>query len=134
MRTFEQHIRRLSPRDRALLDRARDFINARVPRGYDERMLYDMIGWCAEDKPLLQAAAVSIKRGKIGIRVTRVYGGKLAYRWFTAKSLDELPLDVIGEAIEKMSVDNVRSNRKKHASTKKKPGSTKKKPAKKTKR
>lgn len=129
--TVEQYLAQLPPDRRAAIARVREVVNARLPRGYEETMQYGMISWIVPRSRLAQTyngqalvlASLGSQKQYMALYLMTVYGdGKLG-AWFKEayratgkkldmgkacvrfKTLDALPLDVIGEAISKVPVD-----------------------------
>lgn len=116
---------------RAAIARVRDVINAKLPAGFEETIQYGMISWIVPRSRLaetyngqpLALASLGNQKNYMALYLMTVYGdGKLA-AWFRGafaragkkldmgkacvrfKTLDALPLDVIGEVIGKVSVE-----------------------------
>jgi hypothetical protein len=120
------------PEDRAVAVQAvRDVINASLPAGYEEGMAYGMIGWYVplerfgdtyNGQPLGLAALAS-QKNYLSLYLNTVYGDRDTEAWFRERwartgkkldmgkscvrfrTLDDLPLDVIGETIARTDVD-----------------------------
>lgn len=161
MNTVTDYLAKLPADRRAALTAVRDVINANLPAGYEEMLQYGMISWCVPESVLpakdvynkqpLAFASLGSQKHHMAVYLMCVYGDPTLRRWFEKaykeagkkldmgascvrfKSLDALPLDVIGEAVSKVSVDAyVAAYRKvKPARAAKKPA-TKKVAAKKT--
>ncbi|HJP71825.1 MAG TPA: DUF1801 domain-containing protein [Candidatus Limnocylindria bacterium] len=121
------------PEDRATAVQAvRDVINANLPDGYEEGMAYGMIGWYVplerfgdtyNGQPLGLAALAS-QKNYLSLYLNNVYGDRKAETWFRQRwaqtgkkldmgkscvrfrTLDDLPLDVIGETIARTELDD----------------------------
>src|SRR5688572_7345070 len=122
------------PDDRRLaIAKVRDVINANLPSGYEEKLQYGMISWCVPESVLpakevynkqpLALASLGSQKNHMAVYLLSVYGDKSLRSWFEKaykqtgkkldmgascvrfKSLDALPLDVIGEAVSKVPVD-----------------------------
>ncbi len=129
--TVEQYLASLPPDRREALARVREVILANLPEGYEEAMQYGMIGYAIplarfphtyNGQPLALAALASQKQ-YMTLYLMTVCGSEAAMRWFVGeyrerglkldmgkscvrfKKLDELPLDVIGKVIARISVD-----------------------------
>jgi len=129
--TVGQYLASLPADRRAAIARVREVVNARLPPGYEETMQYGMISWIVPRARLaatyngqpLALGSLGAQRHHMALYLMTVYGdGKLA-AWFRDayrasgkkldmgkacirfKTLDALPLDVIGEAISRVSVD-----------------------------
>ena len=109
----------------------RDVVNAKLPRGYEETMQYGMISWIVPTSRLaetyngqpLAVASLASQKGYMALYLMTVYGDAKLGKWFRDayaksgkkldmgkacirfKTLDALPLDVIGEAVSKVPVD-----------------------------
>ena len=120
------------PEDRRIAIRSvREVINSRLPVGFEEGVVYGMIAWFVpftrlaethNDQPLC-VASLGSQKGHMAVYLMSVYGDPTLRAWFEKaykasgkkldmgksclrfKSLDQLPLDVIGEAIARVSVD-----------------------------
>lgn len=117
-------------RAKAILE-VRKVIRQNLPRGYKEGMLWGVIGYHVplsrypdtyNGQPLLYAGLAS-QKNYMAVYLTSVYSDKETEKWFrekykkSGKKLDmgksclrfrrveDLPLDVIGAAIAKLSVD-----------------------------
>ena len=128
--TVEEYLAGLPDDRREIVSRVRDTINAHLPDGYVEQLDWGMISWVVplEDypdtyngKPLAYAALASQKnhlsvylmglytdgpdeswfREQYAERGLRLDMGKSCVRF---KRLDQLPLDVLGGAIERIPV------------------------------
>ncbi len=129
--TVDQYLVSLPPDRRAAIARVRDVVNAGLPRGYEETMQYGMISWIVPRSRLAETyngqplALVSLASQKqyMALYLMMVYGETPTARWFKTayqatgkkldmgkacvrfKTLDALPLDVIGEVVSKVPVD-----------------------------
>ena len=120
------------PEDRRIAIRAvREAVNAKLPAGYEEGIVYNMISWFVpftrlaetyNNQPLCLASLGSQKNYMV-LHLMCVYGDPKLRTWFEKaykasgkkldmgkgclrfKTLDHLPLGVIGETIGKVSVD-----------------------------
>jgi hypothetical protein len=129
--TVTEYLDSLPSDRRAALAAVRDVVSANLPDGYVEGMLYGMIGWYVplerypntyNGQPLGVAALASQKNYN-ALYLTSVYGDPTLERWFKQayadagkkldmgkscvrwKTLDALPLDVIGETIRKVPLE-----------------------------
>ena len=128
--TVEEYIAGL-PKDRAeQIASLRELILERLPQGYAEEVGFGMITYVIpletyphtyNSHPLMYAALASQKR-HMSLYLMNVYGDDETLRWFTGgfaaagkkldmgkacvrfRKLDDLPLDLIGEAIARTSV------------------------------
>jgi hypothetical protein len=128
--TVDQYLASL-PADRsAALARVRSAVNARLPRGYEETMQYGTITWIVPASRLaetyngqpLALASLASRKQYMALYLLSIYGDARLATWFKAaykasgkkldmgkscvrfKTVDALPLDVIGDAISKVSV------------------------------
>lgn len=121
------------PEDRRIAIRAvREAVNAKLPPGYEEGIVYNMISWFVpftrlaetyNDQPLC-LASLGAQKGHMALYMMSVYGDDKLRSWFEKaykasgkkldmgkscvrfKKLEDLPLAVITEAISKVSVDD----------------------------
>jgi uncharacterized protein YdhG (YjbR/CyaY superfamily) len=132
-REIDDYLARLPADRRDALARVRDVINANVQPGYEERLQYGMISWCVPESVLpakdvynkqpLCLAGLGSQKHHMAVYLMCVYSDPKERAWFEAaykksgkkldmgqscvrfKSIDALPLDVIGEAMSRVSVD-----------------------------
>jgi hypothetical protein len=131
--TVDQYLATLPADRRAAIARVRDVVNANLPAGFEEGMLFGMIGWYVplarfpetyNGQPLGVAALASQKQ-HMALYLSGVYGNPEIDRWFRDawsaagkkldmgkscvrfKSLDALALDVVGQTIARVSVDDL---------------------------
>jgi hypothetical protein len=116
---------------RAAIARVRAAVNARLPRGYEERLQHGMISWVVPASRLshtyngqpLPLASLAAQKQHMALYLMCIYGDDTLRTWFEAAfrasgkaldmgkscmrftSVDDLPLDVIGEAIARVPVD-----------------------------
>ena len=130
-KTVDEYLARLPADRRAAISKIREVINANLPKGYVEAMQYGMPAWIIpsarypktyNDQPLYIAGLAS-QKSHMALYLMGVYGhpttearfreafaaagkkldmGKSCVRF---KKLDDLPLEVIGETIASLSVD-----------------------------
>ena len=133
-KTVEQYLAQLPPERREAISAVRKVILKNLPKGFEEGMLYGMIGYfvphklfpagyhCDPSQPLCYAGLAS-QKNHMAIYLMCVYGDKETKDWFVKaykatgkkldmgkscirfKKLDDLPLDVIGQAIARVPVD-----------------------------
>jgi hypothetical protein len=126
--TVSEYLRGLDPERRRVLSAVRKTVNAHLPRGYKEGVAYGMIAWFVplqtfpgtyNGQPLC-CAALAAQKNYNSLHLMAAYGnpeqvkvlrdgfarhglkldmGKGCLRF---KSVDDLPLDVIGQVIESM--------------------------------
>jgi len=130
--TVDQYLASLPADRRAAIARVREVVNARLPRGYEETMQYGMISWVVPRSRLaetyngqqLALASLGSQKQYMALYLMSVYGESTLAAWFKAayvatgkkldmgkacvrfKALDALPLDVIGEAVSRVAVDD----------------------------
>jgi hypothetical protein len=133
-RTVEQYLAELPPDRREAINAVRKVILNNLPAGFEETMQYGMISYvvpfklfpagyhCDPDQPLTFAALAS-QKNHMAIYLMTVYGNKETENWFVKaykasgkkldmgkscvrfKKLEDLPLDVIGQAIARVPVE-----------------------------
>jgi hypothetical protein len=129
--TVEAYLDSLPDDRRGPISEVRDVINAHLPEGYVEQMDWGMISWVVpldlkpdtyNGKPLCYASLASQKQ-HMAVYLLGMYTDGPELEWFRQeyadrgmkldmgkscvrfKRLDDLPLDVLGEAIGKIEVD-----------------------------
>jgi hypothetical protein len=171
-KTAADYLAELPADKRSVISAVRDVVNNHLPPGYVEGIQYGMLAWYVplarypdtyNGQPIGIAGLAAQKQYQ-ALYLTSVYGDRPTEAWFKAafkkagkkldmgkscvrfKSLDDLPLDVIGEAIARLPVEELiarhdavhggsmrkiraTSTKPKPAAKKKKPVTTKKKPA-----
>jgi hypothetical protein len=142
--TVDEYLAALPADRRAAIAAVRDTINRRIPRGYEHGMLFGGPAWYVPRSRLagtyngqpLAVAVLGSQKHYMALYLMTVYGDAKLAAWFrkayTAtgkkldmgkscirfKTLDALPLDVVGEAVSKVSVDDyVRIYEKSRAGT-----------------
>ena len=128
--TVQEYLSELDPVRRAAISSVRDTVLANLPVGYSEEMSFGMIAYVIpleqfpdtyNGQPLMFAALASQKR-HMSLYLMNVYAGGELQEWFVTsyratgkrldmgkacvrfKTLDELPLELVGEAIARTSV------------------------------
>ena len=128
--TVEEYISGLSPERAEAIGQLRKLIRENLPEGYAEALDFGMIAYVIpletypdtyNGHPLMYAALASQKR-HMSLYLMNVYGDEGTARWFTEgfeaagkkldmgkacvrfKKLDDLPLDLIGQAIARTTV------------------------------
>jgi uncharacterized protein YdhG (YjbR/CyaY superfamily) len=162
--TIDEYLAALPEDRRRTLTAVRDVINTNLPAGYEEALQYGLILWNVPlsrypdtyNKEPLCLVGLASQKHHMALYLMQVYGDPKLNAWFKKayadagkkldmgkscvrfKTLDAVPLDVIGELITKVSVDqyvaaaeSVRSKKKAKKKTAKKQPAAKKKPAKK---
>src|SRR5688500_3116437 len=133
MSDVDSYLARLPEDRRDAIAKVRDVINANLPIGFEERIQYGMISWIVPESVLpakdvynkqpLALASLASQKNHMAVYLMGVYGDAKERAWFQRaykasgkkldmgqscvrfKSLDALPLDVIGEAMSHISVD-----------------------------
>jgi hypothetical protein len=120
------------PEDRRIAMRCvRELVNSRIPAGYEEGFLHGMISWFVPFTRLaetynnepLAVASLGSQTGHMALYLSSIYADDKLRSWFETaykktgkrldmgkscvrfKTIDALPLDVVGDAIAKVSVD-----------------------------
>ena len=128
--TVEEYLEELEPGRREAIAAIRECVLTNLPDGYEEQMRWGMITFeipletfsdTYNKQPLMYAALGSQKR-YMSLYLMNIYGREDLKEWFEAryresgkkldigkacvrfKTLDDLPLDLVGEAISKTSV------------------------------
>ena len=134
-KTVGEYLQSLLPDRRAAMSALREVVLAHLPQGYEERMIYGMIGYvvphslyppgyhCDPKQPLTYACLAS-QKNYMAIYLMNVYGDPASAAWFQKackasgkkldmgkscvrfKKVEDLPLDVIGQAIARAPVKN----------------------------
>ncbi|HEU4613278.1 MAG TPA: DUF1801 domain-containing protein, partial [Kofleriaceae bacterium] len=133
MQTVTDYLAKLPADRRTAIAAVRDVSYANLPRGYEEKLQYGMISWCVPESVLpakevynkqpLAFASLGSQKNHMAVYLMCVYGDPALRTWFEQayrqtgkkldmgascvrfKSVDALPLDVIGEAVSKVSVE-----------------------------
>lgn len=132
-KTVDQYLGELTPERKAAIEKIRKIILANLPDGCEEGMQYGMIGYhiplkfypkgYREDKKTpLPYAALASQKNYMSIYLMNIYGYDTDAKWFEKeykksgkkldmgkscvrfKTLDDLPLELIGNAIAKTSI------------------------------
>jgi uncharacterized protein YdhG (YjbR/CyaY superfamily) len=137
--TVAEYLGELPEDRRAAISKVRQVIRKNLPRGIVEGMQYGMIGYfvphkiypagyhCDPKQPLPFAGLAS-QKGHMSLYLCTLYQNAELEAWFKAKfaeagkkldmgkgcvrfkKLDDLPLDVVGEAMGRMTVEEVVAN------------------------
>ena len=129
--TVDDYLAELEPDRKASVAAVRDVVLANLPDGYEEVMQYGMISYIVptailaetyNGQQLMYAALASQKR-YMSLYLTNVYGDEGSAEWFRQRyaasgkklnmgkscvrfrKLEDLPLDVVGEAIALTPID-----------------------------
>jgi hypothetical protein len=129
--TVEAYLAALPPERRAALRKVRAVIRKNLRPGFEEGMQYGMIGYYIPlsrypetyNGQALALAALAAQKHYLVVYLMSVYGDPATRRWFEKayrasgkkldmgkscvrfKTVDDLPLDVVGEAIHRVTVD-----------------------------
>ena len=130
--TVEEYLASLPDDRREAIGAVRRVVLENLPPGYEECMAFGMIAWVVplsrypdtyNKQPLALASLASQKR-HLALYLNNVYSDEDTREWFTStcaasgkrldmgkscvrfKRLDDLPLDVVGRAIARTSVDD----------------------------
>jgi hypothetical protein len=130
-KSVTEYLASLPPERRAALAAVRRVIKKSLPRGYEEGMLYGMMGYYVplarypetyNGQPL-SIACLASQKNYMTLYLMGIYGDPDGRKWFEGafkkagkkldmgqscvrfRKLEDLPLDVIGEAIARTPVD-----------------------------
>jgi hypothetical protein len=129
--TPEEYIASLPPDRRGAVTKVREIVNAHLPEGFEEGMLYGIISWYVPlerfpntyNKQPLSLAGLANRKNNMTLYLNNVYGNTETERWFKKrwaetgkkldmgmscvyfKSTDDLALDVVAEVIARDSLD-----------------------------
>ena len=130
-RTVQDYLAELTPERCEAVSAVRDVILANLPEGYEEIMDFGMVSYVV---PLarcpktynghpLQYAALSSEKSYVSVHLMSIYADAESQQWFVDsyratgkkldmgkacvrfKKLDDLPLDLIGEAVGRTSME-----------------------------
>jgi hypothetical protein len=130
-RTPDEYIASLPPGRREAISTLRDTIRQNLPAGYEEGMQFGMIAWYVPlerfpdtyNRQPLGLAALASQKNYMSLYLNSVYGDQETESWFRArfeatgkrlrmgkscvrfKSVEDLPLYVIGETIARADLD-----------------------------
>ena len=128
--TVEEYLAELPEERREAVEKVRSVILQHLPAGYEETMQHGMISYVVPLDTLpktyngqpLQYAALASQKGYMSAYLMGVYGDSETERWFVEqyrasgkkldmgkscvrfKTLDDLPLELVGEAIARIPV------------------------------
>jgi hypothetical protein len=129
--TVTEYLRELEPERRAVLSKVRNTIRRNLPKGYRESMSYGIITYAIplerfpetyNGQPLCYAA-LAAQKNHFALYLMRAYGDREQAAWLAGefkkrgrkldmgkscirfKRIEDLPLDVIGEAIASTPVE-----------------------------
>ena len=129
--TAVQYIAEMPPDRREAISAVRNVILDHLPEGYRETMQFGMIGYVVPldrypetyNRQPLEYVALASHKNYMSLYLMNIYGDKETERWFTDryrasgkkldmgkscvrfKSLEDLPIDLIGEAVARTAVD-----------------------------
>ena len=131
-KTVEEYLDELTDDRRETVEAVRDVVRANLPDGYEETVQFGMISYVVPlerypktyNRQALQYAALASQKNYVSLYLMNVYGNEETERWFVDryrasgkrldmgkscvrfKSIDDLPLDLIGETIARTPVDD----------------------------
>ena len=131
-KTVEEYLDELTDDRRETVEAVRDVVNSNLPDGYEETVQFGMISYVVPlerypktyNRQALQYAALASQKNYVSLYLMNVYGNEETERWFVDryrasgkrldmgkacvrfKSIDDLPLDLIGETIARTPVDD----------------------------
>jgi hypothetical protein len=150
--TVEAYLKELPEERSRDIERLRRVIREHLPRGFEETMQYGMIAYVVPSsrypdtyngQPLALVALAS-QKNHLSLYLSGVYGSEELREWFEAafrqtgkkldmgkscvrfKRTDDLPLEVIGQAVSRVSVDAfIAMSEAVHGAPKRKPAPSK---------
>lgn len=133
MSEVDEYLATLPADRRDAIARVRDVINENISSGFEEKLQYGMIAWCVPESVLpasevynkqpLCFTALGSQKSHMAVYMMGIYGDEAHRAWFEKaykdsgkkpdigkscvrfKTLDALPLDVIGEAVSRIPVE-----------------------------
>ena len=142
-KTVSEYVASLPPERRAVVSKVRSFVRKHLPKGYKEQIGFGAIAYAVPLKVLsdtyngqpLCYAAIAAQKNFYTLYLMSAYGDPKQYKWMATefkkrgkkfdmgksclhfKSLDDIPLDVVGEVIASTPMDTYieryRASRKK---------------------
>ena len=129
--TVAEYLASLPDDRRTAIAKVADVIRTSLPPGFEEGMLYGTIGWYVPSARLAKTyngqpfalACLGSQKNYMALYLMSVYGSSALNKWFVGaykatgkkldmgkacirfKTLDALPLEVVGEAAGKITVD-----------------------------
>jgi hypothetical protein len=126
--TVEEYLESLPPERREPISTVRDVINAHLPEGYVEQMEWGMVTWVIPleeypdtyNKRPLSYVSLASQKNHMAVYLMGLYSDGPEEQWFRRqyaeramkldmgkscvrfRSLDEVPLDVLGEVVAKI--------------------------------
>jgi hypothetical protein len=156
--TIDGYLATLAADRRDAIARVRDAINAKVPRGYEEKLQYGMIAWCVPESVLaakdvynkqpLCLACLGSQKSHMAVYLMGVYADEAERAWFERaykasgkkldmgksclrfSSIEKLAIDVVAEAMSRIPVERYVESYHRLRTAKPAETSTKTKPAK----
>ena len=130
--TVAEYLKELPADRRAVIRKVRGVIRKHLPKGYKEGMTFGMITWVVPlavlpdtyNKQPLIYAGLAAQKNNYALYLMAVYGDRALEKWWKAaylasgkrldmgkscvrfKSLDHLPLDVVGECIARVPLED----------------------------
>ena len=133
MSEVDDYLAQLPADRREAIGRVRDVINENIADGFEEKLQYGMIAWCVPESVLpasqvynkqpLCFTALGSQKSHMAVYMMGIYGDEAHRAWFEKaykasgkkpdigkscvrfKTLEALPLDVIGEAVSRIPVE-----------------------------
>ena len=129
--TVEEYLDELPDDRRETVETVREVVRANLPDGYEETVQFGMISYVVPlerypktyNRQALQYAAIASQKNYVSLYLMSVYSDAETERWFLDgyrasgkrldmgkacvrfRSLDDLPLDLVGEAVARTPVD-----------------------------
>ena len=130
--TVEEYLSELSEERREAVSTVREVVLANLPKGYEELMDFGMIAYVVplsvcpktyNGHPLMYAAIAS-EKNYVSVHLMNIYASQETQRWFVDsykatgkrmnmgkscvrfKKLEDLPLELIGEVVGKMPMED----------------------------
>ena len=129
--TVEEYLAGLPGDRRETVEAVRAVVRANLPDGYQETVQFGMIAYVVPlerypktyNRQALQYAALASQKNYVSLYLMNVYGDRETERWFMDgyrasgkrldmgkscvrfRSVDDLPLDLVGEAVARTPVD-----------------------------
>ena len=130
--TVEKYLDELTDDRREMVEAVREVVRANLPDGYEETVQFGMISYVVPlerypktyNRQALQYAALASQKSYVSLYLMNVYGDEETERWFLDsyrasgkkldmgkscvrfRSLNDLPLDLVGEAVARTPVDD----------------------------
>jgi len=132
----EEYIKQLPEERRVVIQKIRDSILKNLPKGFEEKMSYGMLGYvvphtlypagyhCTPELPL-PFLNIASQKNFVAVYHMGIYAENNLYEWFIAefpkyakrkldmgkscirfKYMDDIPYELIGELVKKMTVDD----------------------------